>query len=158
MQVGASEDRVMTSLLDIAVRSASRAAMKQLSQGRLSPEDGLDGDFRGRSVNRQVTVLAREDWREACSELGVDLPWTTRRANLLIEGVSLFDTAGANLHIGSTVLEITGETEPCPRMEEYHAGLRDALSSRWRGGVCCRVITGGFLNVGAAVDLEGGHG
>ena len=130
--------------------------MKQLGQCRLSPEEGLDGDFRGRSVNRQVTVLAQEDWREACSELGVDLPWTTRRANLLIEGVSLFDTAGANLHIGSAILEITGETEPCARMEECHEGLRDALTPHWRGGVCCRVVAGGFLNVGASVDLEGG--
>ena len=68
----------MTSLLDIAVRSASRATMKQLVQCRLSPKEGLDGDFRGRSENRQVTVLALEDWREVCSELGVDLPWTTR--------------------------------------------------------------------------------
>ena len=130
--------------------------MERLSQCRLSPEDGLDGDFRGRSVNRQVTVLAHEDWREVCSELGVDLPWTTRRANLLIEGVSLFDTAGAKLHIGSAILEITAETEPCGRMEECHKGLRDALSSGWRGGVCCRVIVGGLLNVGASVDLEGG--
>ncbi len=130
--------------------------MKRLSQCRLSPEDGLDGDFRGRSVNRQVTVLALEDWREVCSELGVDLPWTTRRANLLIEGVSLFDTAGTNLHIGAAILEITGETEPCARMEEYRSGLRNALSSGWRGGVCCRVVAGGFLNVGASVDLGGG--
>lgn len=146
----------MASLLYIAVRSASRAAMKPLVQCRLSPEEGLDGDFRGRSVNRQVTVLAQEDWREVCSELGVELSWTTRRANLLVEGVALFDTAGANLRIGSALLEITGETAPCARMEEYREGLRDALSDRWRGGVCCRVVVGGFLNVGASVDLQGG--
>lgn len=145
----------MPSLLDIAVRSASRGTMKQLSECALSLENGLDGDFRGRSTNRQVTVLALEDWRQACTALGVDLPWTTRRANLLIEGVSLFDTTGATLHIGSAILEITGETEPCARMEEYHPGLRDALSSAWRGGVCCRVAAGGFLNLGARVDVEG---
>ena len=127
--------------------------MRQLTQCELSSERGLHGDFRGRSANRQVTVLNLDDWREACSELGVDLPWTTRRANLLIEGVALFDTAGTSLHLGSAILEITGETEPCTRMDEYHEGLRGALSSAWRGGVCCRVVTGGVLNVGALVNL-----
>ena len=141
-------------LLDIAIRPASRQDMQTLADCQLSPEAGLAADFRGRPGSRQVTVLAIEDWRQACSELGVDLPWTTRRANLLVEGIALFDSAGLQLRIGAAVLAITGETAPCSRMEEYQEGLRAALSPRWRGGVCCRVIAGDHLNVGATVELE----
>ena len=45
------------------------------------------------------------------------------------------------------------ETDPCSRMDEQHAGLRDALTPDWRGGVCCRVIAGGNVAVGDEVRL-----
>ena len=56
--------------------------------------------------------------------------------------------------IGDLVLEITGETDPCSRMDEARQGLRLALTPEWRGGVCCRVVTGGDIAVGDAVRLE----
>lgn len=114
---------------------------------------GLEGDFRGRTRNRQVTVLSREAWAAACAAVGADLPWTTRRANLLVEGLDLEETTGQRLHIGEVVLEITGETRPCTRMEEAHAGLREALTPGWRGGVTCRVVTPGTVRTGATVRL-----
>ena len=35
-------------------------------------------------------------------------------------------------------LEVTGETDPCERMEEIQPGLFQALAPGWRGGVTCR--------------------
>ena len=129
--------------------------MRELPSCRLTAEEGLQGAFRSRPGNRQITVLTIEGWRQACAELGVDLPWTTRRANLLVEGISLADSTGSRLRIGDAELAITGETEPCRHMDEYHKGLQAALSLNWRGGVCCRVNAGDYLRVGAEVELEG---
>lgn len=135
-------------LIGIARREKSRGPMEELEDVDVSPAAGVAGDFRGRPGARQVTVLSREAWEAACAELGADLAWTTRRANLLVEGIDLEATTGRRLCIGSVRLEITGETDPCPRMDEQRPGLRAALESAWRGGATCRVVQGGSLRPG----------
>ena len=130
-------------LLGIAVREKHRAAMTEIPLVSITAEAGLSGDFYGGrgSANRQVTVLAAEAWQAVCRDHGQDLPWTVRRANLLIEGLPLAHTTGAIITIDNVQLEITGETDPCNRMDEASAGLRSAIEPEWRGGVCCRAVS-----------------
>jgi MOSC domain-containing protein YiiM len=141
-------------LVSIARRDRKRAPMEVLDRARITGDAGVEGDFRGRPGKRQVTVLASEDWQAACAELGRSLPWTDRRANLLIEGIPLPRRTGSRLVIGAAVLEITGELDPCSRMDEASDGLREALTPDWRGGVTCRVLADGDVRVGDAVDTE----
>lgn len=121
---------------------------------RVSEAVGLEGDARGRPGRRQVTVLARETWDEACARLGHDPGWTTRRSNLLIEGVVLEGAAGSRLQIGDLVLEITEECDPCRVMDGAVPGLREALEPGWAGGVCCRVEQAGTIALGDEVVLR----
>ena len=114
---------------------------------------GLPGE-RTHPSGRAVTVLSREAWAAACSVLGEKLPWTLRRANLLVEGVDLAGSVGRHLHVGELVLEIREETEPCRVMDAIHPGLRAALAPEWRGGVTCSVLTPAEIRVGANVRLE----
>ncbi|MEO1527365.1 MAG: MOSC domain-containing protein [Planctomycetota bacterium] len=143
-------------LIGIAIRSKSRAEMIEHDHLDVSTEAGLEGDFRGKPGKRQVTVMAIEDWQAACDELDLDEPlgWTTRRANLLVRGVALAEKTGSVLAIGDTRLKITGETDPCGRMDESQPGLMKALTPDWRGGVCCTVLSGGAVKVGEPVTLE----
>jgi MOSC domain-containing protein YiiM len=146
-------------LIGMARRDAKRAPMETLERGRIGVEFGLEGDFRGlrrlgKEPNRQVTVLAREAWDAACAELGRQLPWTTRRANLLVEGVDLARRAGDVMAIGNVRLEITVEVEPCERMEEAAPGLQAAMQPDWRGGVGCRVLQGGDIALGDEIRIE----
>lgn len=141
-------------LLGIATRAKSRAPMQLHQQIALGLDSGLEGDSRGRTRGRNVTVLARESWDAASSELGASLPWHTRRANLLLEGVELRESAAALLRIGTVVLRVTGECHPCARMDEASAGLRRALTPGWRAGVECSVVTPGTIRVGDPVELE----
>ena len=134
-------------LLAIAMRHRSRGAMQEMAVAEVTLDGGVADDLRGRSGRRQVTVLSLESWQAACRELGRELPWTTRRANLLVTGVDL--AAAGGLRIGEVELEVTGETEPCERMEEACPGLRAALTPAWRGGVTCRVLQPGTLAPGA---------
>lgn len=114
---------------------------------------GVARDVRGLPGKRQVTVLSEEAFNEACTELGATLPWTIRRANLLISGINLENSKGKSLEIGDVVLEITGETDPCYRMDEQFEGLKDALQPNWRGGVTCRVVSEGNISLGDEVNL-----
>lgn len=141
-------------LLSIAVRPASRAEMQTLDVAETSTEKGVADDFRGAPGPRQVTVLNKQDWDETCRQLGCELSWTTRRANLLVDGLVLENTAGGVLTIGEVEMRITGETDPCNRMEEQHPGLFQALLPHWRGGVCCQVISGGVVRIGDKVALR----
>ena len=143
----------MGRLIGIARRGASRAEMELQGTLKVTQADGLEGDYRGRLRKRQVTVLAREAWQTACQEVAQDLPWTTRRANLLVEGLELPRQEGRVLQIGALELEVTGETEPCSRMDEACDGLREALTPDWRGGVTCRVLNDAEINVGDEAQL-----
>ena len=126
--------------------------MQELAEAEVTLDGGVADDFRGRAGRRQVTVLSLESWQAACREAGrTELPWTTRRANLLVTGVDL--AAGGVLRIGAVELEVTGETAPCERMDEACPGLRGALTPAWRGGVTCRVRQPGSLAPGVPVSV-----
>ena len=139
-------------LRGIAVREASRAPMKEQQQVEVTMAQGIVQDYRGTGL-RQVTLLDAAQWQQVVTEIGVDLPWHTRRANLLIEGIALQATVGRRLQIGECVLAIGGETTPCPRMDELQPGLRQTLAPQMRGGVWGKVLRGGQLRVGDSVRV-----
>ena len=141
-------------LVAIARRSESHAPMIEIPQTEITIEAGVVGDFRGKPGPRQVTVLSVDAWNATCEIVGNEIPWTVRRANLFVAGLSLANTAGSGLRIGDVVLKITVETDPCQRMEDQVDGLCEALTPQWRGGVCCQVICGGAVELGAVVVLE----
>jgi MOSC domain-containing protein YiiM len=133
--------------------------MQEVDRVTIDAGRGLEGDHKGgRFPSRGVTLLARESWDEALAALAdlagpVALAWTVRRANLLVEGIVLPRARGAIVRVGPVLLEVTAQTFPCRRMEQAHAGLMKALAPEWRGGVCCRVVTGGVVEIGDAVEL-----
>ncbi|MCB0401652.1 MAG: MOSC domain-containing protein [Flavobacteriales bacterium] len=144
----------MPRLLAIATRPKKRAPMEECVSAAVTFENGVGSDSRGKFRNhRQVTVLTKEGWDAACTEMGKELPWTTRRANLFIVGIDLQGTTGKHLQIGRLKLEITGELEPCNRMDEQFQGLTNALKADWRGGVTCRIVEEGQVKVSDPVQL-----
>lgn len=144
----------MGSLVAIASREKVRTPMVEVRQAEVSLETGVARDARGKPGDRQVTVVSREAWQRACQALGETVPWTLRRANLLVEGVELAETIGRRIRIGPVVLEVTEETEPCENMDRQHPGLRKALEPEWRGGVTCRIVEPGSISIGDPVALE----
>ncbi|MEO7387774.1 MAG: MOSC domain-containing protein [Gammaproteobacteria bacterium] len=128
--------------------------MLPLDRVEISLSAGVTGDARGKPGPRQVTVLSASAWLEACAIAGTDLAWLSRRANLLVDGIDLRNSTGAVLHLGDDIeLLVTGELDPCQRMDAAAPGLRFALTDDWRGGVTCRVKRGGLLTVGAVARL-----
>ncbi len=145
-------------VIGIAKKPIKRGPMKEVAATLVTTEAGLAGDCRGtssRSKKRQVTVLSIQQWHAACQQIGTTLPWHARRANVCIWGMTFGPhLVGKYLSIGREVLlEITGETAPCARMDEIHPGLKDALAPDWRGGITCRVIDGGIIAVNNEVRL-----
>ena len=140
-------------LESIALRRKSRAAMELCLWADVTESEGIVGDHRG-GTKRQVTILSRERWSQTIAELNVDLPWHTRRANLLVSGVDLAKAIGNQIRIGECIFDIHGEVDPCDRMDEYHDGLMQALYPDTRGGVWGRVVRGGCLKLNQAVSIH----
>jgi MOSC domain-containing protein YiiM len=141
-------------LIDIAIRQKSRAPMQTKTDAMITRVAGVEDDSRGKPNNRQVTVLSSTQWHAACADVNADLMWTIRRANLLLEGVE-FDQnfVGKQIKIGDLRMIVTGETDPCSRMDMQYEGLTKALEPNWRGGVCCKVIADGRVQVGDHVEI-----
>ena len=147
-------------LAGIARKAYSKAPMEVIDRATITLDGGIEGDHRGRVKpggrgRRQVTLMERGDWQAALAEMGGDIPWQERRANLLVDGLDLPQLVGARLRIGAdVVVEISFECDPCHRMDAVAPGLRAALTPDWRGGVCTRVVTGGAIALGDLIRIE----
>ena len=129
--------------------------MQSIDSAQVSVNCGILGDFRGALKGRQVTLLSEPAWQAACNEVNADLPWTYRRANLLVDEVT-FDASwmGRRLRIGEVELRVTRETSPCSMMDAQHPGLTAALESDWRGGICCDVLKPGHIHLGDQLEFD----
>ena len=137
----------------IWLKRAHRGKMDEVIEATAVSGQGLVGSV-GRSRRRQVTIIEQERWQSYQRTLGLDLPASGRRANLMVSGVSLAHTRGRILRVGPVRLAIGGETTPCERMDEVAQGLRDLMRPEWGGGVFAQVLDDGLLTVGDAVSLE----
>ncbi len=143
----------MGRLVGLARRDKKRAEMEILDDAEISEQTGVANDFRGKPGKRQVTVISAEAWAAACEELGQEIPWTTRRANLLTEDIELPQCTGDVIEIAGVRLLVTMKVDPCSRMDEQFQGLRSALIPEWRGGVACTVLKGGPVRLGDSVSV-----
>ncbi len=144
----------MAKLIGIALKLTKYAPMHTIDQAFISLDKGVENDYRGKPSARQVTIMSHKVWQEVNSELAMALPWTTRRANLLVDELDLENTKGKIITIGDVELLITQETDPCERMQQVADGLFEALKVHWRGGVCCRVVREGRVELGDEVLLS----
>lgn len=135
-------------VIGLARRARPRAPMEALEAADISEALGLEGDARGASRTRQVTILFAEDWQAAAAQTDPAAPWTTRRANVLVRGLANPRAVGGLLQIGGARIRILVETEPCSRMDAAVPGLRAALTPDWRGGVFGRVEQAGRVALG----------
>lgn len=143
-------------VLALAVRSATRAELEERQQLHLTPSTGVVDDH-GTRPRRHLTILAQSQWQTVCQQLGRDLPWTIRRANMLVSGIEFDDEwNGKTLSIGDVKLLVHGELTPCFRMEEQVSGLHDQLLPDWRGGVHCEVLEEGEIRIGDRLEMVEG--
>jgi MOSC domain-containing protein YiiM len=139
----------------LAVRPARGAAMVEVADARLITDHGLEGDVSSaRSGHkRQVSLIQAEHLPVIAQLLGRDevRPEWLRR-NLVVRGINLLALRHARFRIGECVLEGTGTCDPCSKLERSlgHGGYN---AVRGHGGILARVIEGGTVHLGDAVDL-----
>jgi len=147
-------------LAGIARHHEPKGPMETVDAVSVNAAEGVHGDFRGGmastkpSRKRQVSLIERDCWDAAAAESRCPFEWWNSRRNLLVEGLRLPREAGTQVRVGATLLiEVTGECDPCERMEALHPGLRAALTPDWRGGFLGRVMEDGEIAVGDEIRI-----
>lgn len=146
-------DQRVSKVLGLALRSAPRGPMREVHEVTAVANAGLVDDVASRP-DRGVTFLSAAQWRDVQRELGTDIPWHTRRANVLVDLDGLSAWIGHTIRVGSVVVQVLAETKPCDLMDRMHPGLKAALAPELRGGVHGRIVQGGRIAVGDAITVS----
>lgn len=137
----------------IGLRPARDVPMREVDSAQASAGGGLAGDrYRGGSGKRGVTLIQAEHLPAIAALAGhaAVAPATLRR-NLLVSGIPVIALKGVRFRVGEALLEGTDSCDPCSRMETaLGPGGYNAL--RGMGGLCARVLEGGLVRVGDAVQ------
>lgn len=140
----------------ILLRPARDVPMQSVKKANVIVGQGLEGDrFQGRvDSKRQITLFQAENLSVLASLLHIDHidPLILRR-NLLVSGINLNALSGRQFRIGNVVLQGAAHCHPCSRMEKA-LGPGGFNAMRGIGGLCTRVIAGGFIEVGDRVIAE----
>jgi MOSC domain-containing protein YiiM len=140
-------------LTAIGYRKVKSGPIFEVHKVKVTKAEGVMLGLPRRASSRQITVLCEEQWQQACKALNIVLPWTARRANLLICGIQFSaQHIGKVIHIGQLQLLITGETEPCFKMDLVHPGLYDALNN-FKAGVTCKVLNDAEIQIGDSIHI-----
>ena len=138
----------MAHVSDLFIAIERRKPMKRVEQGMAIADRGFEGCMHGRPGGKRQVLLMDG---ETLAEFGLS-PGTVRE-NITTAGLKVAELGpGQRLFIGRAVLEVTIPCEPCHRMDEIRMGLQDALKDR--RGVLCRVIEGGQISRGDAIEVE----
>ena len=131
-----------------------REPMKEVGEVEAVAGYGIEGDrhaTRGKArAHRQVLLMAEE----MLAAFGLE-PGQVRE-NITTRGIALQELrAGDRLALGSgAVVEITGDCEPCERMDEIRQGLRTVLDGK--RGMLATVVESGAVRTGDAVRVVAG--
>ena len=139
----------------IGLRPARDVAMREVESAQAQAGGGLAGDrYSGGSGKRGITLIQSEHLPVIAALAGhaAVAPATLRR-NLVVSGIPVSALKGNRFRIGEVLFEGTDDCDPCSRMEAaLGAGGYNAM--RGMGGLCARILEGGSLRIGDAVEWE----
>lgn len=141
----------------IGLRPVRREPLLSVPEATVETDRHLVGDHARPKPGgkRQITLIQHEHLAAVAGYLGHPSPIEPGRLrrNLAVSGINLLSLKNRRVRIGEEViLEITGECHPCSRMEE-ELGPGGYNAMRGHGGLTARIIAGGIIRVGDAVQV-----
>jgi MOSC domain-containing protein YiiM len=148
-------------LTEIWLTGAAAAPMRRVQAGRLVAGAGLDGDryalgggtwAQYPDLEKQLTLIDRDDVAAVAAEVGVELsPGDTRR-NLVTVSVDLPALVGRWFAVGDALLFGMKRCPPCAHLERL-TGARLVKAMLHRGGINAAVFAGAEIAEGAVIRL-----
>jgi MOSC domain-containing protein YiiM len=123
-----------------------RLPMEELLEALAVSDRGFAGCAHGRPGGRRQVLLVDSETLDA-----MGLRPGILRENITTRGLNVNNLAiGQQLRVGESRLEVSEICTPCGLMEKIRPGLRKEL---WgRRGMLCKVIAGGMIRCGDAIE------
>jgi MOSC domain-containing protein YiiM len=120
--------------------------MESLVAAELFADVGLAGCAHARiGTDRQVLIIDKETLDALELQPGII------RENITTEGINVNGLEpGDRLHVGPALLQVAMPCTPCSLMDKIRPGLRKEI--RGRRGMLCRVLRGGMVRTGDAIE------
>ncbi|HEY5912217.1 MAG TPA: MOSC domain-containing protein [Verrucomicrobiae bacterium] len=136
-----------------------RVEFMELVEGK-----GIVGDNRyfgklsrdtGAPSRRQVSLIEREQLAEHATGLGMAIPIAPGavRSNIETSGVSLIQLLDKEIELGTAVLYLHSQRDPCAKMDALCQGLRERMMNG-RQGVLAEVRRSGKVRVGDPIRVR----
>lgn len=138
----------MAAVVHIFIAGKPGAPMKSVPSVLAAGDGGLRGD---RYADHQVTFIELENIEAFTATTGLELAPEGPRRNIVTRGVRLNDLSGRRFRIGAVVFEGIELCEPCSLFaRRTHREILDFFPGR--AGLRARVVTGGEIRVGEAIE------
>ena len=138
----------MANVCNLFLAIEHRKPMKAVDQATALADRGFEGCIHARPGGKRQILLVDS---ETLAAFGLS-PGILRE-NITTVGLNTADLKPEQrLVIGNAMLEVMIPCEPCFRMDEIRTGLQGALQNR--RGVLCRVIKGGQIATGDAIEVR----
>lgn len=132
-------------------RPQDRYAREPIERVRLIEFQGIDGDAKGGSGDRQLNVMLAETLVELAAE-GFQTRPGAMGEQIVLAGLDPNAlAAGTRLKLGSAIIEIGIPRTGCARFEMIQG--KPKQSAQGRLGAMARVVIGGEVAVGDPVDV-----
>jgi MOSC domain-containing protein YiiM len=120
--------------------------MEELSEAQAVQDFGLEGCAHGRPGSKRQILLVDHETLDA-----LELRPGMIRENITTRGLNVNGLKeGESLRVGEAVLEVSMVCTPCGQMDDLRPGLRREI--RGRRGMLCRVVQGGRIRQGDALE------
>ena len=136
----------MAKILHVFRAPKKRLPMEELEEVRVITNVGLEGCAHARPGGpRQVLLVDRETLEAMELQPGIV------RENITTDGIDVNSLAQNQLlRIGEVRLEVSEICHPCDQLEKIRPRLRREM--RGRRGMLCRVLEGGMIRRGDAIE------
>lgn len=144
----------MTTVLALHVAPGRRLPTRAVASVDVEAAAGIVGDRYHGSRHRQVTVQSARALTEAAELFGAPVPAGLTRRNVTVSEGVVPTAPGSLIRLGGdVVLEVVRVAAPCKLLDDTIGDGAQAVLRRGRGGAVCRVLVGGRVRLGDAVEL-----
>jgi MOSC domain-containing protein YiiM len=141
----------MATVLSINISEKKGTPKTTIAEGRLIEDFGFEGDAHAGKWHRQVSLLGMEQIEEFRAR-GAEVAFGAFGENLVVEGWRMrLLPVGTRLRIGDVLLEITQIGKECHSHCNIFETMGDCIMPR--EGVFARVLRGGIVRTGDAIEL-----
>jgi MOSC domain-containing protein YiiM len=150
----------MGEVVQIFVTGTGGAPMERVEEVEAFAGKGLAGDRYSERTGYwtgvdecQVTLISSEGLDEIAGKVSVANG--EHRRNIVTRGIDLLKLRGKRFRVGAALFEFDRPRPPCRYIQSVsERGMTKALG-RNRGGICARVVEGGAIKPGDAIEVMG---